>query len=129
MKKRTKIIVGVLGGMMLFGALTSNGDNRDEDSTTESASVSTVSVPTTTTPGSTFGPGSSRVFADIATESGCDELQGHHDRGYETSRRSGYVPTGPAFEGAQGARWSKVGIAYMAAANARMNELGCPGAY
>ena len=70
-------------------------------------------------------PGSPVVYAAIAAETDCDELQATFDRGSETQKRSGYVPNGPAFEGAQGARWSQVGLGYMEAADARMRSIGC----
>jgi hypothetical protein len=70
-------------------------------------------------------PGSSAVYAAIASASDCEVLQEHFDHGVMTNKRGGYVPTGPAFAGAEGARWSKVGLGYMDAADGRMREIGC----
>lgn len=70
-------------------------------------------------------PGMPAVYAEIAAETNCAELQATFDRGAVTQKRPGRVPDGPAFEGARGARWSDVGLGYMQAADARMQAIGC----
>lgn len=65
------------------------------------------------------------VFAEIAADTSCTSLQTTFDRADATSKRSGTVPDGPAFEGARGRRWSEVGTAYMKAADDRMRAVGC----
>lgn len=70
-------------------------------------------------------PGIASVYAEIAAETSCATLQKRFDHAAETNKRSGYVPNGPAFEGARGARWSEVGLGYMEAADYRMKQIGC----
>lgn len=60
--------------------------------------------------------GNPAVYQRIANETDCVVLQGEFDQADATSKR----PGGPA-----GTTWLKIGIAYMEAADERMEEVGC----
>lgn len=89
----------------------------------DGAVATTQPVPTTTTTRLAAvtttvdkRPGSPQVYAEIAAATDCATLQDSFDRAEATSKR----PGGPA-----GATWAKIGIAYMKAADDRMDKIGC----
>jgi hypothetical protein len=63
-------------------------------------------------------PGEPSVYDAIEAETDCQTLQESFDRAEVTSKREG---------GTAQWTWSEIGIAYMKAADERMEEVGCYG--
>lgn len=84
-----KILLFLVAGAVILGVATSRSD----------------------TDGVTARPGNPQVYADIATETDCAELQASFDRAEATHQRGG--------------TWGPIGTAYMGAADDRMREVGC----
>lgn len=61
-------------------------------------------------------PGEPSVYDAIAAETDCQALQESFDRAEATSKREG---------GTAEWSWSEIGLAYMKAADERMEEIGC----
>jgi hypothetical protein len=69
--------------------------------------------------------GSPSAYAEIAASTNCADLQATFDGAESTSKRPGGPSTGAAFYQERYGDWADIGIAYMKAADARMQALGC----
>lgn len=121
--------VAVAAGVTCTAA-TSPGPTAAGDQAT--TTTTTIAAPANSTPTTAPAPkksagrvGSPAVYDEIAAETDCAELQATFDRAEATSKRDGGPPRGTAFFQEKYGDWSKIGIAYMTAADKRMRQIGC----
>lgn len=127
MKKFTLVLLGL--GLAVAGACTATPEASQKSEAATETTASTVT--TTETSALVAAPkpkarvGSAAVYDQIAAETDCTALQATFDRAETTSKRDGGPPKSDAFVQERYGNWSQIGLAYMKAADQRMQDVGC----
>lgn len=123
--RKKSVWIGAAAALVVIGAASGGGEKEPASvapTSTTSTTVAAGEVVTTSssvpaTSPSKARPGNPDVYSRIAAMTDCGELQEQFDLAEKTSKR----PGGTASLGT----WREIGIAYMEAADARMQDTGC----